>query len=156
MAEIRDDGRGRAPEGDVNSEQASASPLSAVWPGEAVSVSGRTVFVKPWGVKALMTEVPGLLGSLMGKLAPVYEAARAGGGNEAMLKVLMEQAGTELMDFVAVTVRLTPAELEAATAAEFVNLIRAVVRQNKDFFDSVSGLYSDLGRPIGNEPVEKS
>lgn len=137
-------------------QEEAVSPLAAVWPGEAVFVSGRTVWVRPWGVKALMTEVPGLLGSLMGKLAPVYEAARAGIGNEALLKALMQNAGSELVDFVAATVKLTPAEIEAMTAAEFVNVVRAIVRQNKDFFDSVAALYSDLGRPIGNALGAKS
>lgn len=133
-------------------EQASeaASPLAAVWPGEAVTVSGRKVWVKPWGVRALMTEVPGLLGSLMGKLAPVYSAARGGAGNEEMLRLLMLNAGNELVDFVAATVGLTPAEIEAATAAEFVNLMRAIVRQNHDFFVNVAGLYSDLQKPVGS------
>ena len=127
-----------------------ASPLSVIYPGEFVRVAGREVFVKPFGVKALMTEVPGLLGSLMGKLTPVYEAAKTGAGSEVILRALMESAGDDLVDFVARVVRLTPAELEAMTAAEFVSLLRAMVRQNADFFDQVGGLYSELGRPIAN------
>lgn len=131
---------------------AAASPLSTVWPGEAVMVGGRQVWVKPWGVKALMTEVPGLVGSLMGKLAPVFEAVKNGAalGSEDVLRVLMTNAGQEVMDFVCKVVKLSPAEVEAMTASEFVSLLRATVRQNADFFDQVGALYNDLGRPIGS------
>lgn len=132
--------------------EAAASPLSTVWPGESVRVAGRDIWVKPWGVKALMTEVPALIGGLMGKLAPVFEAVRnrATVGNEEILSLLMVNAGSELVDFVSKIVGLAPSEVEAMTAGEFTALLRAMVRQNSDFFDQLGGLYQELGRPIGS------
>ena len=146
MDEVREAVRGSENEGDAEKQ---VSPLSAIYPGEAVVVAGRQVWVKPWGVKAIMTEVPGLFGSLMAKLVPVYETAKGGGiGNEQVLRVLMENAGAEVVDFVAKSVGLSLAETEAMTAGEFVAVLRAVIRQNADFFSNVGGLYQDLGRPI--------
>lgn len=135
-------------QGDRQEEYTAESPLRVLYPGESVRIAGRDVWVKPWGVKALMTEVPSVIGSLMGKLAPVYEAVRAKQGNEAILSALMVNAGDELVDFVGKTAGLSPADLEAATAGEFVGLLRAIIRQNGDFFGQVSGLYADLGKPI--------
>lgn len=134
-------------------EETGGHPLGAVYPGESVIVGGRQVWVKPWGVKALMTQVPGLVGSLMAKLAPVYEAFRGKMSNEVILRTLMTSAGEEIVDFVGKTVGLTDAELESLTAGEFVTLLTAILRVNGDFFDAMGGLYDQFARKIKSAPV---
>lgn len=133
-------------------EQAQGSPLSSVYPGESVRLAHRDVWVKPWGVKALTTEVPALLGRLMGKVAPLVELAKGGFTTEEILARIMVDASGETIEFVAWSAGLTEDEIGALSAEDFMKLARAVLRQNKGFFDQLGGLYADMGQKIGSEP----
>lgn len=127
-----------------------AAPFAAVFPGEVVLLEtlGRPVTVAPWGVKALTQEVPALLGRILAKLGPIFQTAKAGVKADALTPMLLTQASAELVEFVAWTAKLTAAEIDALSAGDFLRLARAIVRQNNDFFDQLSGLYADLGRPL--------
>jgi hypothetical protein len=129
-------------------EAAEASPLSAVFPGETIDVPsiGRPVTVAPWGARALMHEVPVLLGRLMAHIAPIAEQMRGGAGDLEALPALTQGAAGELFDLVCWSAKLTPAEQERLSAADFARLARAVVRQNKDFFAELAALYADVTR----------
>lgn len=130
---------------------AEASPLSVVYPGEYVQLSVRAepVLVRPWGVKALLHEIPAMFAGIMAKLAPSLKSLKGGTFSvEVVVPVLISQAGTELLTFIAWTAKLTPDEVESLSMTEFTKLLRAVVRQNQDFFEQLRGLYGDLGRPV--------
>lgn len=130
-------------------EAQAVSPLSSVYPGENVHVAGRDLWVRPWGVKALMTEVPALMGRLMAKLAPMFEMVKGGSlAAEDILQYMMTNSAGEVVEFVAWSVGVKTDEMEALSAGDFVRLARAVIRQNKDFFDQIGGLYADLGQEI--------
>lgn len=131
--------------------EAEASPLSVVYTGETIKLSVREkpILVKPWGVKALLHEVPAMFGGIMVKMAPLLQTMKEGNVSAAtIVPMLMSHAGEEMLTFVAWSLGLTPVELKELSAAEFVMALRAVVRQNLDFFEQLSGLYQDLGRPV--------
>lgn len=131
----------------MNGETAE-SPLQDIFPGETVTLrDGRTVVVAPWGFKALMREVPAILGRLMVKLAPLQSAlkgALGGTGIDFVLPVLLEQASDEIVDLAAWSVGFSREDFSALGAADGLKLMNAVFRQNRDFFDELVGLARNL------------
>lgn len=137
--------------GETNEAESGANPLSAVYTGEVVNLIGKDVRVRPWGVEALMTEVPAIFGRLLAKVAPLFELVK---GNELkaedILSFLMQNTARELVEFVAWSVGMSEGDVRTLSAGDYLKLARAVVRQNKDFFDQLGGMYEDMGRPIAS------
>ncbi|MDR7496846.1 MAG: hypothetical protein QN174_07805 [Armatimonadota bacterium] len=131
-------------------ETPESSPLTAVFPGEAVDCPsiGRLVVVRPWGGEELAHEVPALLGRMAAKVAPLarqLQALRAGGDVEPEAMALLFQAiGREVFDLVCWTGKVTSAERQQLSAADTLRLMRAGLRQNADFFGEAGGLYDEL------------
>lgn len=138
---------------DVKEEKAAGgdtqSPLASVFPGEVVLLrSGKSLTVKPWGMEALTREVPSLLGKVFARMGSVAEIVKSGIGAEALVPVLMESMGAELRSLAAWSAGMAPEEFDSLGAADGLRVIRAVLRQNLDFFGELAGLYQDLRREL--------
>lgn len=127
-----------------------AETLSSVFPGESVELRsiGKTVTVSEWGAKALVLEVPQKLGRIVGRLMPFAGQLR-GAGVEAVLPPLLQAAGQDMAELVLWSAGLAAEDLERMGAGDLMLLTAAVVRQNKDFFRGLAGLYAALGVELG-------
>jgi len=117
--------------------------LSKVLTGESVAFeSGRVTFVRKWGAKAVLHEVPAIFGRLFSRLAPLGRQGSL--SDEAQIPVLLELAAGDVSKLLALSCDLKVEEIEELDADDLVRLVRAVIRQNASFFTESLGLYKDL------------
>lgn len=124
-----------------------AGALGTVFPGEAVSVTGgRAIRVAPWGARALIHEVPALLGQLFAKIVPLQSLAIAEPGwiAEHLPKAIVG-ATAEVWHLIRFSAGLAETDLDALSAEDLAALAEAVFRVNAGFFTRLHNLRT-LGR----------
>src|SRR3972149_5964001 len=122
-----------------------------LFPGETVDLISRMpIHINPWGTRQLVQDVPVLIGRVMGKLAPLRDLIKSGDLESAeIIGQFMKQAAGELISLIAWTAKMTEEEFYDLPAGDSMRIMRAVMRQNKDFFAQLAGLYGDLGVDLG-------
>lgn len=127
-----------------------ASPLTDVFPGEAVVLSnGQIVTVRPWSAHQVIHEIPALLGRLFARLAPLSGFTTGDPGwLMANLPGVLSVATVEAAEIIRHSTGLPeevfttppPPEGSGIYADEFMALLEAVVRQNRSFFGRLANL----------------
>jgi len=124
--------------------------LEEIFPGQAVILaSGKTIVVKPWGMRALVQEVPEVLASIAKRVFDSISLGRT--GSEEMISTLLKSAGRELMELVRWTVKLSEEEFDQLSAADGLRLMRAIMKQNEAFFVELAGLVGDLTAELAGD-----
>ncbi len=131
---------------EATAEAAGAASLSDVFPGETVRLRslGRDVLVREWGAAALVREVPAKMGRIMARLVP-FAGQMRGGGLERILPAFLSAAGEDFAGLVLWSAGLEEAELQRISGGDLMKIAAAVVRQNRDFFAALGGLWAALG-----------
>lgn len=123
-----------------------------IYPGEAVALStGEVLTVSPLSAHAVIHEVPALIGKLMGKIGPYREQLKDGDVPPELLAV----GAAELAQLVCHVTGLDPKRLsspppEGIWAEEAVDLLLALMRQNRGFFAKLSEVLAFARSELGS------
>ncbi len=140
-----------------------AGELKSILPGETVVLtSGLTVTIRPWGVRALTTQVPVLLGRLFAKLRPLADVGQI--TDPAWLMKELPQrfpdAAQEFIPLVRFTTKLPdecfeedpPPDGRGLWGEDLLMLIEGIFTANRSFFVRLTSLRTRIREELSGPP----
>lgn len=122
-------------------EEAAAFSLSSIFPGETYGLkAGKIVLVNKWTARQVTREIPAIFARLFSKIVRSEDALPI----EERMVLALQSSTDDILELVKITCGVTETDLDRMSAAELTGLIRAMVRQNKDFFVEAQGLYQEI------------
>lgn len=120
---------------------APAVSLQDIFPGETYGLKfGKIAVVRKWGAREVTREIPALFARIFSHVLKQESELPI----EERMILALQGSSEDVMELVKHTCSLTDADIDLMSADELLGLMRAMVRQNKDFFVQAQGLYQDL------------
>lgn len=127
----------------VDKEESTAFSLQDIFPGETYGLkAGKIVLVRKWSARQVTREIPAIFARLFSKIVRSEDALPI----EERMILALQSSTEDILDLVKITTGVTEEDLDRMAAAELIALVRAMVRQNQDFFAEAQGLYQDIAK----------